>query len=107
MNVDELGLDPDLLAALRHLGARERARPQPLCPRCGHRPQSTPDGWCAACLDERHEAEKAAKRRWWAKNGPEWRAARQAATAEEQSAVAARGTGGSKPITHRRAKGAS
>jgi hypothetical protein len=79
MKLADLDLDPDILAALKHLGARERARSRPLCPNCGHNPQSTPHGLCAACLDARHEREKAAKRRWWAKHGKDWRAERNAA----------------------------
>lgn len=80
---DDVLNDPDLVAMLRTLGARERSRPQPLCPRCGKRPQTQPEGWCTQCLDDQHEAAKARKRRWWRDNGQEWRAARAAQAADQ------------------------
>jgi predicted amidophosphoribosyltransferase len=78
--VQATDLDPDVYAALVHLGRRELRRPRPLCPQCGHRPQATTDGLCADCTDQKRELELERKRRWWAKHGTEWRNDRKAHT---------------------------
>jgi hypothetical protein len=94
MTTDHLLKDPDVVAALRHLGKRVRAR-DPLCPRCAKRaiPERSTSGWCRECdieADrERRDRVLAAKRRWWREHGAEWRRERQknqAQNTEEQTA---------------------
>lgn len=72
-------LDPAIVDALRTLADRNRNRPRPTCPRCGHRPQTTPEGWCAPCRDQRDQAGRDRRLRWYHRNADEINARKRAA----------------------------
>jgi len=70
--------------------------PFALCPNCAHRSidPASDCGWCATCTrelriaqEDRHEAEKARQRAWWARHGPAWRAERRRASGREPVAI--------------------
>lgn len=75
--LDDALSDPDVIGALKALAEQHANAPGPLCPRCARREVNRKGDFCHPCdievEDERAEAIRASKRRWWRKHGKEWR----------------------------------